>query len=192
MAILIAGILLFLGVHCLSMFRGVRARLVERFGLKAYKSACSLATIVGFALIVWGFSRYRAEGLIVLWTPPTWGRHLALALMPFAFIALACSRPAPSKLRGLLRHPMLVAIKIWALAHLLANGDLGGLILFGSFVAYAVADRISVKRRGDAGATGTREFTRFDAASALVGIAAYALMLFLHPILIGVPVLHMG
>jgi uncharacterized membrane protein len=86
--------------------------------------------IAGFALIVWGFSRYQAEGLITVWTPPTWTRHLAISLMWFAFVALACMNPALGRIRGWLRHPMLVAIKIWALAHLPVNGDAGGMLLF--------------------------------------------------------------
>ncbi len=149
MAVLILGIIIFLGGHVLSTFRRTRMDLIERLGVGPYKIAFSLVSLVGFALIVWGFSRYRAEGLIPVWSPPTWARHLTIALMWFSFVALACMNPAPSRIRGWLRHPMLVAIKIWALAHLLANGDAGGMLLFGSFLAFAVFDRIAVKQRGD-------------------------------------------
>jgi uncharacterized membrane protein len=189
MLTLFIGIVVFLGVHSLTTFRETRTRLIERFGLWPFKSIYSLVSLAGFALIVWGFSRYRAEGLITLWTPPAWTRHLTMLLMWFAFVALACMNPAPGKIRGLLGHPMLVAIKIWALAHLLANGDAGGLLLFGSFLAWAVFDRIAVKRRGDMGAPRIASFTRADATALGVGTLAYVAMIFLHPVLIGVPVI---
>jgi uncharacterized membrane protein len=189
MLILFIGIIVFLGVHSLTTFRETRTRLIERFGLWPFKSIYSLVSLAGFALIVWGFSRYRAEGLITLWTPPAWTRHLTMLLMWFAFVALACMNPAPGKIRGWLRHPMLVAIKIWALAHLLANGDAGGLLLFGSFLAWAVFDRIAVKKRGDMGAMRIETFTRADATALGVGTLAYVAMIFLHPVLIGVPVI---
>lgn len=112
MLTLFIGIVVFLGVHSLTTFRETRTRLIERFGLWPFKSIYSLVSLAGFALIVWGFSRYRAEGLITLWTPPAWTRHLTMLLMWFAFVALACMNPAPGKIRGWLRHPMLVAIKI--------------------------------------------------------------------------------
>ena len=189
MLILIAGIVVFLGVHTLTTFRETQVSLIERFGPQTFRAVYSLVSIVGLALIVWGFSRYRAEGLIHLWSPPTWTRHLALALMWFAFVALAASNPAPGKIRGWLRHPMLVAVKIWALAHLLANGDLGGLLLFGSFLAWAVFDRIAVKRRGDLGAPRVERFTPADGIDLGVGTLAYVAMIFLHPVLIGVPLI---
>jgi uncharacterized membrane protein len=186
MLVLVIGIVVFLGVHSLTTFRATRAGLIERFGEGAFKGAYSLAALIGFALIVWGFSHYRAEGLIQVWSPPTWTRHLAAALMWFAFVALACYFPARGRIRGWLRHPMLVAVKIWALAHLLANGDAGGMLLFGSFLAWAVFDRIAVKKRGDLGAPRIASFTRADAIALGAGTLAYAAMIFLHPVLIGV------
>lgn len=188
MLVLVLGIIIFLGGHTLATFRETRADLIGRFGAGPYKIAYSLISIIGLALIVWGFSRYRAEGLIQLWTPPAWTRHVTMTLMWFAFVALACMNPAPGKIRGWLRHPMLVAIKIWALAHLLANGDLGGMLLFGSFLAWAVFDRIAVKKRRDFGAPRVASFTRADAIALIVGTAAYVAMIFLHPALIGVRV----
>jgi uncharacterized membrane protein len=164
-------------------------RLIERFGLGPFKGVYSLAALVGFALVVWGFSRYRADGLIHVWTPPIWARHLTIALMWFAFVALACMNPATGRIRGWLRHPMLVSVKIWALAHLLANGDLGGMLLFGSFLAWAVFDRIAVKKRGDMGARRIDSFTRADAAAIGFGTLAYVAMIVLHPVLIGVAVI---
>jgi uncharacterized membrane protein len=189
MLILILGILVFLGAHMFTTFRETRAGLIQQYGLGTFKAAYSVVSLIGFVLIVWGFSRYRAEGWVQVWTPPVWTRHLTITLMWFAFVALACMNPAPGRIRGWLRHPMLVAIKIWALAHLLVNGDLGGMILFGSFLAWAVYDRIAVKRRGDLGAPRQASFTRADGLALVVGTLAYLAMIFLHPYLIGVPVL---
>jgi uncharacterized membrane protein len=191
MAILIAGILIFLGAHSFTTLRGARASLIGAIGDKPYRGLHSLVSIIGFVLIVWGFGQYRANDWTQLWTPPAWGRHLTMLLMWFTFIALAAMSPKPGRIKGWLRHPMLVAIKIWALAHLLANGDLGGLLLFGSFLAWAVYDRIAVKRRGDMGAARIDAFTRADAVAVIAGTVAYVAMLFLHPYLIGVPVLGM-
>jgi uncharacterized membrane protein len=189
MLVLVVGIIIFLGIHTLATFRTTRASLIERFGLGPYKGLYSLVALVGFALIVWGFSRYRADGLIAVWTPPVWTRYLTIALMWFAFVALACMNPAPSRIRGWLRHPMLFAVKIWALAHLLSNGDAGGMLLFESFLAWAAFDRIAVKRRGDLGAARIASFTRGDAIALGVGTLAYVAMIFLHPRIIGVAVI---
>jgi uncharacterized membrane protein len=189
MLILILGIITFLGIHTLTTFRQTRAGLVARYGLGPYKIFHSVMSVIGFVLIVLGFHRYRAEGWVQVWYPPEGMRHLTILLMWFAFVALACMNPAPGRIRGWLRHPMLVAIKIWALAHLLANGDLGGMVLFGAFLAWAVFDRIAVKRRGDLGAPRLSRFTRADALALGAGTVAYVAMILLHPILIGVPVI---
>jgi uncharacterized membrane protein len=191
MFVLILGIVIFLGAHTFTTRREARAALIARHGEGPYKIVYSLAAALGFVLIVWGFSRYRADGWVQIWYPPIWTRHITISLMWFAFIALACMNPAPGRIRGWLRHPMLVAIKIWALAHLLANGDLGGMLLFVSFLAWAVFDRIAVKRRGDLGAPRVAAFTRADAMALVVGTIAYIAMIFLHPYLIGVSVLTM-
>jgi len=189
MLILVLGIVVLLGVHSLTTFRETRTHLIERFGAGPFKGIYSVVALAGLALIVWGFSRYRAEGLIIVWAPPTWTRHLAIALMWFAFMALACINPAPGRIRGWLRHPMLVAVKIWALAHLLANGDAGGMLLFGSFLAWAVFDRIAVKKRGDLGARRIASFTRADAIALGAGTLAYVAVMVLHPVLFGVAVI---
>jgi uncharacterized membrane protein len=189
MFVLILGIIVFLGIHSLPIFHETRARLIERFGLGPFKIVYSLVALIGFGLIVWGFSLYRTEGLIAVWTPPTWMRHVTVLLMWFAFVALACMNPKPSLIRGWLRHPMLVAIMIWALAHLLINGDAGGMLLFGSFLAWAIIDRIAVKKRGDVGAPRTKSFTGADAMALGLGTVAYVAMIMLHPILIGVSVI---
>lgn len=189
MLVLLLGIVIFLGTHSLSMARDQRASLIARLGPGGFKGLFSLGSLLGFVLIVWGFSLYRADAWVRIWVPPVWTRHLTITLMWFAFVSLACMSPKPGRIRGWLRHPMLVGIKIWALAHLLANGDLGGMLLFGSFLAWAVVDRISVKRRGDPGAARQASFTRADGIALIAGTVAYAVMIGLHPYLIGVAVI---
>ena len=190
MLVLVLGIVVFLGTHTFTTFRDTRARLIDGVGPGAFKGLYSVVALAGFAMIVWGFARYQAQGLIPLWTLPAWGRYAAIVLMWFAFVALACSNPKkPGRIRGWLRHPMLVGVKIWALAHLLANGDLGGLLLFGSFLVWAIWDRIAVKQRGDVGASGLASFTRADTIALAAGTVVYVAMIFLHPLLIGVPVI---
>lgn len=188
MTLLVLGLVVFLGVHTLTMLRAPRAALIGRIGAGRYKGAYSLVAAAGLVLIVLGYGSYRAEGWVPLWEPPVWGRHSALLLMWFAFVALAANGRKPGLVAGALRHPMLVGVKLWALAHLLANGDLGSLLLFGSFLAWAVADRIAVKRRGDMGAA-RAGFGRSDAIALGGGTVAYVAMLFLHPVLIGVSVI---
>jgi uncharacterized membrane protein len=187
MTFLISGLVLFLGVHALTTTRDTRAALVARLGDGAYKGLYSLVSAIGLVLIVWGFGRYRSAGYIPVWDPPSWLWPITLVLMWFSFVALVATYAPLGKIKGLLRHPMLAAIKAWALAHLLVNGDLGSMILFGAFLAWAVYDRIAVKRRGDTGAPRSG-FTIGDAISLVVGSAAYAAMFWLHPMLIGVPI----
>ncbi|WP_395664338.1 NnrU family protein [Methylocella sp.] len=189
MSTLILGLILFFGVHVFSTLRGPRAEAIARFGEQGYRLGYTTLAALGLVLIVWGFGRYRQDGMIPVWDPPHWTRHLTILLMWFAFVALAASGKRPSRIRGWLRHPMLVGVKIWALAHLLVNGDLGGMILFGSFLAFASYDRVAVKRRGDAGAPRIDAFTRADAMIVSGGTLAYVAMIFLHPYVIGVPAL---
>jgi uncharacterized membrane protein len=188
MAILIIGLVIFLGIHTLTTLRDTRAGLISRLGEGGYKGLYSLAAGVGLVLIIWGFGSYRSGGYIQVWDPPAWTRHVAMPLVWLAFIALVATYAPAGKIKGLLRHPMLVAVKLWALAHLLANGDLGSIILFGSLLAWAVWDRIAVKRRGDLGAPRVASFNTGDAIAIVVGTLAAIAMVYLHPIIIGVPI----
>jgi uncharacterized membrane protein len=190
MVLMLIGLILFLGSHSIGMFPDLRRRLVEGYGLRVFKIGCSLVALIGFALICYGFGVYRSEGWVQLWTPPKGMRHLALLLMLFAFIALAASGPKLGHIKMRLKHPMLVGVKTWALAHLLANGDLGGMILFLSLLAWAVVDRISYRwRPADVVAPAPEPNVRADVFAVVAGSIAYVGMLFLHPYLIGVAVL---
>jgi uncharacterized membrane protein len=187
MMMLILGLVLFLGAHSFTTLRAARATTIGQFGEGPYKGLYSLASAAGLVLIVWGFARYRDGGYVTVWDPPAWLHPITLVLMWFSFVALAATYAPTGSIKGLLRHPMLVGVKAWALAHLLVNGDLGSMILFGSFLAWAVYDRIAVKRRGDPGAPRSG-VTAGDAIALLVGSAAYAAMFWLHPLIIGVPI----
>lgn len=192
MAILILGLAIFQGVHSVSIAAPAwRERVRARMGEGAWKGVYSLVSAAGLALIVWGYGLARADPF-VLWVPPTGLRHLTLLLMIPAFVLLA-SAFLPGRIKAAVRHPMLTAVKVWALAHLLANGTLADLVLFGGFLAWAVADRISVKKRERAGLLAPpAEPPRGanDSIAVGVGLAAYAFFAFwLHSFLIGVPVL---
>ncbi|RLQ87407.1 NnrU family protein [Notoacmeibacter ruber] len=190
MLVLIVGLVVFLGIHSVRIFAPGWARDRQaKMGEGAYKGVYSVVSVIGFVLIVWGYGLARQDPTII-WNPPVGMRHAAAGLMIFAFIALGIYALPAGRLKPMLKHPMLVAIKIWALAHLLANGDLASIILFGSFLAWAVADRIAVKRRlgtgGGAGVPAPGPVSR-DVGALVVGIALYVVTLFwLHEWLIGV------
>ena len=191
MALLVLGLLVFLGTHAFSIVRGPRARLVARIGEGPFKLGYSLLSLVGLVLIGVGFGHYRRDAWVPIWDPPLWTRHLALTLVAIAFVCLAAAY-LPGHIKARLKHPMLVGVKVWALAHLLANGDLGSLLLFGGFLAWAVVDRIAIKRRDEAAAH-AREARpagwRNDAAAVVVGLGAWFVFArWLHPLLIGVSV----
>jgi uncharacterized membrane protein len=187
MALLIAGLVLFLGIHTFGTVREQRAAFICRLGEGPYKGLYSIVSAIGLVLIVWGFARYRDTAYLQIWSPPAWLHPLVLVLMWLSFVALVAAYAPAGWIKGRLRHPMLVGIKSWALAHLLANGDLGALILFGAFLAWAAYDRIAVKRRGDLGAP-RAGFGTGDAIALVVGSAAYAAMFWLHPRVIGIPI----
>ncbi|MFD0936725.1 NnrU family protein, partial [Methylobacterium trifolii] len=146
MLILILGLVLFLGIHAFSIARAKRAEVIGQVGENRFKLGYTLLSALGLVLIGVGFHQYRAAGYIPVWDPPVWTRHLALLLMLPVFVLLAAAY-LPGRIRARTKHPMLLAVKIWATAHLLANGDLGSMLLFGGFLAWAVAARISAKRR---------------------------------------------
>lgn len=192
MTLLILGLVLLIGTHAFTMARGPRARLRERMGEGAYKGIYSLLSLVGIVLVSIGYGQYRANGYIPVWDPPVWTRHLSLLLVWFAFVAFVAAY-LPGRIKSRLKHPMLAGVKIWALAHLISNGDLGSILLFGSFLAWAVAARISTKRRDEVvyhgGPAAAPMGWRNDVAAIAIGTLAYiAFAFWLHPWLIGVAV----
>jgi uncharacterized membrane protein len=192
--LLVIGLVLFLGTHSFSMARGPRAAIIGRIGEGPFKGLYSLLSLAGIVLVSIGYGQYRAGGYIPVWDPPVWTRHLALLLVLVAFICFVAAY-LPGRIKARLKHPMLAGVKIWAFAHLLANGDLGSILLFGSFLVWAVLARISAKRRDVAaqhGGTAAPAGWRNDILAVAIGTAVYFVFVFwLHPWLIGVPVLPM-
>src|SRR3954447_23893131 len=193
--VMILGLVLFFGAHTLTTQREVRARVIAASGEGGYKVGYALVSIGGLALIAWGFGHYRAAGMIDVWekwcSPEVLRmlKHLTIGLMLPAVI-LVVAAYIRGRIYITLKHPMLAGVKLWAAAHLLANGDLGSIILFGSFLGWAVFDRISLKRRADAGGPpipvgGVSN----DLIAVAVGLVAYLALAFaFHPVVIGVPV----
>jgi uncharacterized membrane protein len=187
--ILVVGLVVLLGAHVFVTFRDARAAMITRIG-HGYRALFALVSLAGLVLVVWGFADYRAHGLIQVWSPPAVMRHVAMPLVLLAVIFLVAAF-VPCRIRRWVKHPMLTSVKTWALAHLLANGDLGGIILFGSFLLWGGYSRVAAKRRGDLGAAakpGPAGWTN-DVVVVVLGIAIFlALGFWFHPYVIGLPV----
>ena len=144
MLFLVAGLVIFIGVHCLPMRIEARAQLVEKFGAIPYKIGFSLSSAIGLGLIIWG--KANAD-FIEIWQPFDWLRIATIMLM-FPALLLVISADGPdNSIRRILGHPMILGVELWAIAHLLANGDLASILLFGSFLLWALVDFASVSRR---------------------------------------------
>ena len=189
MTLLVLGIVIFLGMHLVRVVApGLRARVIEGAGKGPWMGLYALISLVGLGLIIYGFGQARGE-TGVLYNPPVVLKHIALLLMLLAFISLAAGFLPAGRIALALKHPQILAIKIWALAHLLANGETSSVLLFGSFLAWAVILRISLKRREREGERVLPMFksARNDLLAVVVGLAAYLLFVWrLHELLIGV------
>ena len=147
MTALILGLLLFLGVHSVRIFAdGWRSRTIARLGEGPWKGLYTLLSLAGLALIVWGFGQARATP-IVLWATPVWARHLAALLMLLSLVLLAAAYVPGNQIKARLHHPMVLGVKVWAGAHLLANNTLAELLLFGGFLAWAVLNFRAARQR---------------------------------------------
>ena len=187
MKLMLLGLLVFLGAHAFTTMRVARAGLVAKIGEGPYKGLYSLVSIVGVVMVGYGFATWRAEGPPQLWYPPIWTKHLAAALMLLASISVSAAYP-PTHIRIWLKHPMLVGVKTWALAHLLANGDLAGMILFAAVLAWAVWSRISMKWRP--APVYPEPKWAADAVAVVVGLVLFLLLAELfHPYVVGLRVL---
>ena len=188
MALLVLGLILFLGVHSVRIFADPwRTRTITARGEKFYKGLYTLVSLAGFALIVWGYGLAR-HNPVVLWNPPRGMNHLAALLMLFSFVLLVAAYVPRNAIKAKLHHPMILGVKVWALAHLLANGMLADVVLFGAFLVWAVFDFRAARQRDRAGnvqyAAGTAKGTTI---AVVVGLVAYAVFaVWLHGPLIGV------
>ena len=188
LAIMILGLALFIGAHVFITMRERRAVAIARLGEGPYKGVLALASLVGIILMGYGFASYRAAGMINVWSPPAWTRHVT-DLLVWPAIIFVVAAYVRGDIARVLKHPMLVGVKLWALAHLISNGDLGSIILFGSILGWAVFDRITLKRRSDPGAPPIPYGGRTnDIIAVAVGTLIYlALGFWFHPYVIGVP-----
>jgi len=184
----ILGLVIFLGAHVFVSMRDERAAIISKVGQGPYRGLFSLVSIIGILLICYGFAWYRDAGLIPVWNPPSWTRQIVVVLMWPASIMVSAAY-IPGNIKRVLKHPMLAGVKTWAFAHLCANGDLGGMILFGSVLAWAVYDRITLKRRSDPGAPQIpMDGVKNDVIAIIVGTILYlALGLVFHPLVVGLP-----
>ena len=186
MTIFLIGLVLFLGIHSVAIAAPAWRDAQAARNPGAWKGIYSVVSIAGFVLLIYGYGLAR-QAPIVVWTPPTAMRHVALLLMVPVFPLLLAAY-LPGRIKAAAKHPMLLAVKFWALAHLLANGMLVDLILFGAFLVWAVLDRIAVKKRAVPRAVpGAPPSTLNDAIVLGGGLALYVLFLvWAHQWLIGV------
>jgi len=185
--VLILGLIVFLGAHTFITLREARAAAIARLGL-GYRALFALVALAGLVLIIYGYGQYRAHDWIQVWSPPAFMRHITVGLMLFAVMFFTAAF-IPSHIKATLKHPMLAGVKTWALAHLISNGDLGSIVLFGAFLTWGVYARIAAKRRGDIGAAVAPAGWANDVIVVALGIVIYlALGYAFHPMVIGVPV----
>ena len=192
MWMLVGGLALFFGAHLIPTLPALRTRVVGVIGSRPYSGLFALLSLAALVLIVFGYGQMQGlgRGNPQLWVPPSWTKHVTMLLMVPAVVLLVAAY-VPSRIRTAVRHPMLMAVMLWALGHLLSNGDLASVLLFGTFLAYAVYDMISASQRAALGPLGTAQGGAVqDLAAIAGGLALYALLLFWgHQKLTGVPLL---
>ena len=185
---LIAGLVLFLGLHSVRIVAEPwRESMIARIGRNPWRGLYSIVSLAGFALVVWGYGQARLDPL-VLWSPPSWTRYLTSLLVLPAFVLIAAGNMRGTRIKAAVGHPMLLGTKLWAVAHLLSNGMLADIVLFGSFLAWAIVDYASSRRRDRAaGTVYPRGTPGRDATAMAIGTAAWFVFGFwLHGPLIGV------
>ena len=181
---MIVGLVLFFGVHAVPMFPSVRHKIVNKVGGVLYQTVFALLSLAGLVLLVWG---HASADYIELWPEPDWARHVTFLLM-LPVLPILITAYLPGQLRRWIPHPMLMAVKIWAVAHLLVNGDLASVLLFGAFLVYGVLDLVSIKRRQRAWGQKVKIGPwRNDVIAVLLGLALYiGMVIWGHSALIGV------
>jgi uncharacterized membrane protein len=188
MLLLIAGLIVFLGLHSSRIFfSGARDAAIARMGAGGWKGLYSVLSLAGFVMIVYGYSQARLEPSL-LWVPPTWTRHLAALLTLPAFIMVVAAYVPGNAIKAKLKHPMLLGTKLWAAAHLLANGMLADALLFGGFLVWAILCFRAARMRDRAAGTSYVSTSAVPTViTVVVGIAAWAAFaMWLHVWLIGV------
>lgn len=185
MSLLVAGLVLFIALHLIPSAPRLRATLVERLGEKPYRGVFAVIALASLAIIVWGFSQAPREPLYLV---PTWGRHAAMTVVPIAVVLFAAAN-MPTHIRALLRHPMLLGLLLWALAHLLANGEARSVVLFGGFALFALVETVSAVARGKSPPSDPAPRFAMDAAAAVGGLLVAGLLMRFHGALFGMPIM---
>lgn len=188
MTLLIVGLILFLGAHSVRIFADAwRSAQIARLGPRPWKGLYSLASIAGFVIVIWGFGRARADA-IVLWQPPYWTHYVAALFTLIAFVLVTAAYMPGTRIKAALHHPMILGIKAWAFGHLIANGTSADVVLFGSFLLWAIVDFAASRRRDRAAGTVYPAGTLArDARATAIGVAAWTVFAFyLHGWWIGV------
>ncbi|MEZ5856519.1 MAG: NnrU family protein [Hyphomicrobiaceae bacterium] len=192
MLTLVLGLVIFIGIHLVTTQTELRQSLARRFGEGPFKGFYAVVALVGFALIVAGYHKIQLHPgkNPVLWSPPAWGRHVTMALMLPVFPLLIATY-LPGRISGALKHPMITAVKFWALAHLFVRGDAASLLLFLGMLGWAVFDRISLKKREAAGLVTPKSGpVRNDIIAIVAGLIVYVIFVkWGHPALIGVQII---
>lgn len=193
MALLILGIVLFLGLHLIRVVApSLRTSLIASLGEAGWKVAYSAASVIALIVLIYGFG--EARDMTPVWSPPFWMSHITILLMLFAIICLVAALLPAGHIAVRTKHPMVLSVKIWALAHLLSNGDGAAILLFAAFLAWGVILRISLKRRERAGEITLRPFVsaKYDLYAIVIGAIVWALIIWkLHAWIIGVSPLVM-
>ena len=182
MAILTIGLIIFFGIHLLPAFPQKRQQLIDRFGEKGYRARFALLSAIGLGLIIYGKAY---AGFVHVWNPPAWGHQVPFFLM-LPVLILMPAADMPGHIRKVVKHPMLIGVILWAAAHLLANGDLASLLLFGGFGLFALFDLFSVNRRGKQRKPYEPNL-KFDIIAVVAGVILYGLIQHFHAFLFRVP-----
>jgi len=188
MTALIAGLVVFLGLHSVRIVAdGWRSTQIARIGERKWKGLYALVALVGFVLLIWGYGQARLDPVIV-WNPPAWSRHVAALLTLPAFVLVVAGNMRGTRMKAALGHPMVLGVKLWAFAHLIANGTLAAIVLFGGFLVWAIVDFASLRRRDRALGTVYPPGTlQRDALATAIGLVAWiAFAFWLHGWLFGV------
>ena len=185
MSVLVAGLVLFIAIHLIPGVPPLCAALVERLGAIPYRGVFSAVVLLSLAAVVWGFSHSPIE---VVYAPPVWGHQASMILVPVALVLFAAAN-MPTRIRAMIGHPMLLGLLLWAFAHLLSNGDVRSIVLFGGFALFAVVEIVSAVARGKGPPKGPAPRITMDIAAVIGGLIVAGLLSALHGTLFGVPVM---
>ena len=185
MSLLVAGLLLFIALHLIPSVPPLRAALVDRLGQTPYRGVFAAIALTSLVVIVWGFSQAPREPL---YAAPIWGRHAAMTVGPIAGVRFAAAN-MPTHIRALLRHPMLLGLLLWALAHLLANGEVRSVVLFGGFALFAMVETVSAVARGKHPPAEPAPRLAMDGAAVVGGLVVAGLLMRFHGALFGMPLM---